>query len=216
MKTVYLVRHGETVANLAQVWQDESDVLSPQGFLQAENLALRLQSENFDKAYCSSYVRAKQTADILQLKLGIEFESSDLFKEVQGPTSTVGIKYEKVEGNRINEYLSSRDSAPDISNFRFEDEETLFEVVTRARSALARLETVEAKKILVITHGTFMRTLVSLVLNQHEPDRTAAGIFHAGRYLETTNTGITVINKAAQDNSPWSLLTFNDHNHFVE
>lgn len=215
MKTVYLVRHGETNANLAKTWQDPFDELSPRGFLQAENLATRLQELYFDLALSSSYKRAMQTAEVIQKRTGLVFTYSDNFVEVKNPSSTIGIKQEKAPGNKIFEYLQARDSAVDKDNFRFEDEETLAELIKRGRAALVELTKAEATSILVVTPGTIMRTIVNLVLSQHDTSRLAADIFYGGRFMQTVNTGITVLNYD-EETELWSLLTFNDHAHFAD
>jgi len=215
MKKIYLVRHGETNSNVAKVWQDSSDELSPRGFIQAEALAARLQHLNFDLAVSSPYKRAKQTAEVISLQTGLIFNYSDNFVEVKNPSSTVGTQQEKVVGNKIFEYLQARDSAGDRDNFRFEDEETLHELINRGKSALAELAALDGSSVLVVTHGTIMRTIVTIVLNQHDKDRLASDIFYSGRYMETVNTGITVLNYD-EVSKVWSLLTFNDHAHFAE
>lgn len=215
MKKVYLVRHGETRANISHIWQDSTDELTPRGFIQADNLAERLEGNTFDQAFCSSFLRAKQTAEAVSKRLGLNFIFSDLFTEVKNPSSTIGESYEKIPGNVVYEYIQKRDSAEDRDNFRLEDEETFSELIARARKALETLAEAEGETILAVTHGTFMRTLVGVVLSQHEPERSPSEIFYGARYMQTINTGITVLTYD-EVKKVWSLLTFNDHAHFAE
>ncbi len=215
MKKIFLVRHGETIANISKIWQDSTDGLSPRGFIQAEKLAERLKKNTFGLAFCSSFTRAQQTAEVISKRLGLNFLPSDLFIEVQNPSCTVGVRQEKIPGNAVYEYMQKRDSAVDKDNFRYEDEETFTELIARARKALEALTEADGETILVVTHGTIMRTLVGLVLSQHEPNRSPSEIFYAGRYMQTINTGITVLTYE-EDTKVWSLLTFNDHAHFAE
>ena len=215
MKTVYFVRHGETLGNLAKAWQGPNDELSPQGFIQAETLAKRLAELQFDAVFCSSFKRAVQTAEVVAKRTGIAFSSSDYFVEVRNPSSTYGVVQEKVPGNEVYEYIQARDQSADKENFRYSDEETIAEVVLRARQALEFLAQSEGQSILVISHGTILKTITSVILSQHDKERPAAEIFYSGKYMQTTNTGITV---AMYDEAgeTWSLLTFNDHAHFAE
>lgn len=215
MKKIFLVRHGETLANISHTWQDSTDELSPEGFMQADKLAERLEENTFDQAFCSSFVRARQTAEVVSNRLGISFTFSDLFTEVKNPSCTIGVKQENTPGNVVFEYLQMRDGASDKDNFRHEDEETFTELITRGRKALEILAKADGETVLVVTHGTFMKTLVGLVLSQHEPSRSPSEIFYGGRYMQTINTGITVLNYD-EEKKAWSLLTFNDHAHFAE
>jgi broad specificity phosphatase PhoE len=76
---VYLVRHGETNANIKKLWQDGSDVLSPAGFEQAAVLANRLKTIVVDMAISSTLIRAVQTAGVITTQTGLTFTESALF-----------------------------------------------------------------------------------------------------------------------------------------
>ncbi len=213
MKTIYLVRHGETNANLIKAWQDANDELSTNGFKQAENLAVRVQNIPIDLILTSSMKRAVQTVDIVSKKLDLPYIESGLFIEVSVPSSTVGTTYEEVDGNRGFEYVKARDNHSSDPDYRFEDEETLRELTERIQAGLNFLENLPNKNILVVTHGTILRTIVSTVMHQNL-DVSPYTIFTAGRRLETVNTSITVLRKP--DNGLWSIFTYNDHAHFAE
>ncbi len=75
---LYLVRHGESEANVAGVINDDpaqSINLTPRGRRQAETAAERLRgelsSDVFTQAYASEFPRARQTAEILLAGLGL-------------------------------------------------------------------------------------------------------------------------------------------------
>ncbi|HHB89841.1 MAG TPA: histidine phosphatase family protein [Anaerolineae bacterium] len=73
MTTLYLIRHGETDANVAGEWQGSTDSpLNARGVVQAQALAQRLAVEQFPIAiiYTSPLQRARQTADIIAQALG--------------------------------------------------------------------------------------------------------------------------------------------------
>lgn len=213
MKTIYLVRHGETNANLIKAWQDANDDLSTNGFKQAENLAKRVQNIPIDFILTSSMKRAVQTVDIVCKKLDLPYVESELFIEVSVPSSTVGTIYEEVVGNRGFEYVTARDNHSSDPDYRFEDEETLRELTERIQTGLNFLENLPYKNILVVTHGTILRTIVSTVMHQNL-DVSPYTIFTSGRRLETVNTSITVLRKP--DKGLWSILTYNDHAHFAD
>jgi broad specificity phosphatase PhoE len=79
MIEITLIRHGETVANAAGIWQGHGDAgLSEEGFRQVSALADRLAGERFDRVVCSDLKRARQTADAL----GLDAEPDPAWREV--------------------------------------------------------------------------------------------------------------------------------------
>ena len=69
MKTVHLIRHGETEQNVLKVWQGHTDTpLNKNGLRQAKLLALRLKDSNAT-VYSSNLKRASETASFLSKKI---------------------------------------------------------------------------------------------------------------------------------------------------
>lgn len=65
-KTLYLMRHGETVFNVRkkiQGWCDSP--LTPKGIQQAQNASNYFNDINLDHAYCSTSERASDTLEIV-------------------------------------------------------------------------------------------------------------------------------------------------------
>lgn len=70
---IYLVRHGESEANVAGIINDDPYrpvALTPRGCHQAESAAAVLREVAFTHAYSSQFLRARQTADIILATLG--------------------------------------------------------------------------------------------------------------------------------------------------
>lgn len=66
MATLVLVRHGESTANLANVFTGWLDVpLSPTGEAEAHTVAEKLRGYHFDAAYSSDLIRAGRTLAII-------------------------------------------------------------------------------------------------------------------------------------------------------
>jgi len=65
MANIYLVRHGETDANLMRYYGGDNIDINNVGVMQALNLASELQNIRFDKIYCSPLLRTKHTCDIV-------------------------------------------------------------------------------------------------------------------------------------------------------
>jgi probable phosphoglycerate mutase len=74
---LYFVRHGESEANVRQVfWNSDRDVsygLTETGRAQVERLADQLAGIPFVAFYCSPVWRARQSADILSARLGLGY-----------------------------------------------------------------------------------------------------------------------------------------------
>ena len=65
---LYLARHAESTYNVDQLLNSDPSVnvrLSETGIIQAEELAKKLDGENFESIYISELPRTKQTADII-------------------------------------------------------------------------------------------------------------------------------------------------------
>lgn len=63
-KTLYLVRHGTTAANFADILQGRADnPLSEAGLAEAARLAAHLRDRGLDAIFCSTLTRARQTAE---------------------------------------------------------------------------------------------------------------------------------------------------------
>src|SRR6266487_374836 len=74
---LYFVRHGESEANVRQVFsnwdRDPLYGLTDVGRAQVEDLAGRLAGVLFAAFYCSPVLRARQSADIVSARLGIDY-----------------------------------------------------------------------------------------------------------------------------------------------
>ena len=79
-----LVRHGETDWNQQSRYQGQTDIsLNHNGKLQSEKVADFLKDISIDKAFSSSLLRAKETAEIiLQHHQNVQLELNDGFKEI--------------------------------------------------------------------------------------------------------------------------------------
>ena len=83
LRTLLVVRHGETEWNSRKVIQGTTDVpLSAEGIVQAEALANRLRGAKIDAVYSSPQLRASRTAEIVSAALGLQPVFRAAFKEV--------------------------------------------------------------------------------------------------------------------------------------
>ena len=87
---VYFVRHGESEYNAKQLFQHKDVFLSDNGKKQAKFLARRFSKIPVDIIVYSSYVRAKETTQIIAKKIKKEIIYSDLIIENVEPKEIIG------------------------------------------------------------------------------------------------------------------------------
>ena len=80
-RTIFLIRHGETVGNAARIVQRPDAALSPRGIAQAERLAGRLVGEGIALILSSDLARALTTAEHLGRATGARIELEPLLQE---------------------------------------------------------------------------------------------------------------------------------------
>lgn len=149
---LYLVRHGQTPYNAEHRLQGQLDIpLSDAGRAQAEALGERLLAEgrHFDRLYCSTLSRAKETALIVGSRLGLKpipiegVEEIDfgcfqghIFKDCEALFPEAYADY-KLRGSDSNAHGG----------------ETGVDVFKRARAALLKLPEARSGSALVVCHG---------------------------------------------------------------
>ena len=80
--TLFLVRHGETVDNVRQIMQGQTQgCLNERGREQAQQVAQRLADEPIDAIIASDLQRAIQTAEIIAVPHGLPVRTTPLLRE---------------------------------------------------------------------------------------------------------------------------------------
>jgi broad specificity phosphatase PhoE len=212
-KIVYFVRHGQSVDNVSPVFQSVHTPLSEVGLHQAQVVANRVASLQFDALIASPVLRAKQTAEAIAAKTGKQPDFSELFVERIKPSFIDGKSYEDVEAMAVfNDWEQSLyGHGPKV-----QDGETFAEIVARADQALAYLLDRPEDKLVVVTHGMFIRTIVARVLLGEK--LTVEAFTRFQRLAAIQNTGVTVLRHqdAFEEDFAWRLWTYNDHSHFAD
>lgn len=148
---IYIIRHGKTERNQANVLQGRSDYpLNDEGVRQAEAAADRLRTIRFDHVFSSPLVRAVQTAKIVVPDLPPVIDER-LIEMDYGP-------YEGTDLNRLPPEILYffRDFAHHPAP---EGMEQLSSVTERARSFLDRIRPLQGN-ILISTHAIAMKGLL--------------------------------------------------------
>jgi len=209
MKTVYVVRHGESIGNQGPIRDEAASPLTDTGRKQAAILADRCARFPLEIIISSPLNRAQETAEIIADTIKKPLEISQLFEEWRRPKEQLGeLKNDPlaVESERIIRANFSRET------FRFSDEENFADLKNRALLALGFLEKRPEKNILVVTHEFFLRILAASTifgeqLTGYECERCI-------RTLHITNAGMSVFGfDPERNNSPWWIWVWNDHSH---
>jgi broad specificity phosphatase PhoE len=149
---LYLLRHGESVANLGRVfagWAIDPS-LSAIGIQQVQRQAEFLKTIEFSAIYSSPLLRARQTAEIVGKQCGVEPLFSDCLREVN-----VGVLDGKNQDDPQNwslyEKIIQKWEQGD-NNVGFPDGETLNDIETRLRGFLDSVEQKGQERVLIIGH----------------------------------------------------------------
>jgi broad specificity phosphatase PhoE len=211
-KIVYFVRHGQSLDNVAPVFQSEHSPLSDTGHKQATFIAKRVSGLPFDKIISSPLTRTRQTAEHIIKATGKPVEYSDLFVERIKPSSCSGKPYTDQQANRT---WRAWEESFKLPNKKVEDGENYHQIIKRADSALGFLLSQEAATLLVVTHGYFLRTLTARVVLGNELSIEAFRNFQ--RVVGMENTGVTVMVYADsfEQSACWRLWVYNDHAHLA-
>ena len=209
-KTVYLVRHGESVANVDDVYYHGKDApLTPFGIDQASRVAKRAARITFDVLLASPVTRAKVTAQLIAAETGHDIAYESLFREWHIPTSLEG----KLRSDPESHATAKRAfAARNGFGEKVEDSETFKELSLRAAQALQYLETFPAQRILVVGHGHFTKILIARMLFA---DTLTPEMFKPLVWgLRIQNAGISVLNYDPSDpHRHWWLAVSNDLEH---
>jgi broad specificity phosphatase PhoE len=158
MTELILVRHGQTISNLKQFLQGQSDgELTDVGRDQARAIAATLKDMPIDVVIASPLVRAKDTAFEIASYHHLPVVVNALVREWHCGT---------LDGQPAQALFDARAQAGlPLADFRPEDGETLREVQSRAGKFLHLIEAdYNGLRVVVCSHGDFLRMLFSLML----------------------------------------------------
>jgi broad specificity phosphatase PhoE len=209
-KTVYFIRHGESIANISPIFQSPDSPLSLDGVNQAWRVAIRIERVPFEVLVVSPLSRASQTAEQITRVTGRKPEYSDLFVERIKPTALEGKSYDDPEAERLYREWEKSLYTPGA---RTEDGENFDDLVLRSDRGFDSLVNRPEQIIVVVTHGFFLRTMMArLVLADAFTPQSFRNFQQA--FFSTENASITVMKygKFFAEKS-WRLWTYNDHTH---
>jgi broad specificity phosphatase PhoE len=158
MATVFLARHGQTAYNLEGRFQGQQPVpLDDTGREQAGELAERAAGYGFAALWCSPLLRARETAEIVSARIGLEPKEDPRLMETDAGDWT----------NRS--FADVQDEAPELfekfftgaPSFAFPGGESFAQQEVRVDAALREVEA-GALPALVVCHGMVIRAALSV------------------------------------------------------
>jgi broad specificity phosphatase PhoE len=158
MTTLLLVRHGETDWNRNGRWQGGSDTsLNDLGREQAQALAEQLDG-SIDVVYSSDLARARETAEIVAAKLGLEVRVDARLRE-RSFGSWEGLTTSEIEDRFADSHRRWREGV----GAGADDAETFEDFSARVNDFLADvLRLHPGENVLVISHGGSIRVIHAL------------------------------------------------------
>ncbi len=196
MLDIYFIRHGETDANAAGVWQGQGDTdLNERGRSQATSLGERLRGIRFDRVECSDLSRATSSARIA----GLDPHPASAWREVE-IGHWEGLTRDQVH-DRFGAELAALDDDPSAPlgggeswpGFEHRIDRALDDLIDRAGSG----------RVAVVAHGGVIHAVVSQLLDL----RTRPRPWPIERL---SNTSITVVRV---EGTLRQLYSFNDARH---
>jgi broad specificity phosphatase PhoE len=207
IKTIYLIRHGESVGNAGTFRQDGLSPLTEKGILQSTHLAQRMKSLPIEVIVSSSMVRAKQTALILSQGSGKNVISSNLFIERRRPSAVIGRSKTDLDVNIIEKAIQTNFTT---LNWRHSDEDNFEDLKQRAQLGLSYLADRSESHIAVISHKYFSRVMLGVVL--FGDSFSAHECVALTNTFTMANTGILIL-KLDLAHKRWKIDAWNAHGH---
>ena len=164
MVTLYLVRHGYSVANDQKFFAGNSDVeLSDIGKQQAKLVSdYILNNLKIDKIYSSSLSRAYDTIFQVGEGFNLPIIKNTAFNEIYGGEWEM-LTFEQVLSNYYSDFICWKNN---IYESRCTGGEGFKDVITRAYSELKKIaENNNGKNILIGTHAGVIRAIITAIKN---------------------------------------------------
>jgi broad specificity phosphatase PhoE len=150
---VYLARHGQTAYNLEGRFQGQLPVpLDDTGRAQAVDLAERAAAHGFVALWCSPLLRARETAEVVGERIGLQPREDARFMETDAGDWT-DRSFAEIQGEAPDRFAAFAAGDP---GFAFPGGESFAEQEVRVSAALEDVERGELPA-LVVCHGMVIR-----------------------------------------------------------
>ncbi len=168
LTTLYLIRHGESEANLARIFTGSSNFcLTDLGKNQAHMAAEYLKDKGIDAVYASPLNRALNTGKAISDLIGIPIIENDRLKEINAGVWE-GKKFDDLETEFAESYYTWRN---DIGRAKPDGGESVAELYDRVVSAITEIaENNDGKTLAIASHATPVRTFAAYCMGIGKED----------------------------------------------
>lgn len=158
MKTIYLIRHGESEFNHQKRFAGWTDCgLTDLGINQAVEAGLRMENlDKVDAVYCSDLIRAKKTGQIIAEKLGVKAYATEALRE-SFIGAWEGLTVEEIE-DRDPELLKKW--FVNFGDFQYPGGESTEDVLNRATQFIESVLE-DQNTIVIVAHAGIISILLS-------------------------------------------------------
>jgi broad specificity phosphatase PhoE len=163
---IAVARHGQTDSNVRGLWIGSSgdDPLNEKGIEQAKELAHSLSSYNFDYVVSSDRKRAAQTAEIVSKTIDVPIFGQQPSLRDRDYGSLEGMTSDQIRNRYGVEMKSLSKEIDDLG-----ETETVAAVLKRVKDFVETSKTLfKGKKIIVITHGAFIRSFYEMYVKNSD------------------------------------------------
>lgn len=147
---IYLVRHGQCDSNLNNIYNYRDEDLNQNGIEQAKNLKEKIKNINYDIVYSSPLLRAKHTAEIININ-NKRIVIDDRLRERE-PGNLEG---QSMEVTDRDEYWNF------YTNIKYGTEERVPELFDRVKEYLEYLKTQEYNSALIVAHSGVSKAFIA-------------------------------------------------------
>ena len=198
---IFLIRHGECCNAATEHYDDAKKTmnapLTQRGIMQAEKLAARCKTMEFDMVVSSDLSRAVQTAERIIAHAPCELSINPAFREI----------------DKGEIYRKPWDEYPEIyAQWALHDQDIPYpggengeDVWNRCRPQLEELIASQRKRVAIVCHAGTIRTIICGILDIPQQKRFCFG-------APPENGSISLIRHSEVDGK-FVLQTFNDHSH---
>lgn len=162
---LYMIRHGQSEANLRDELALPTSPLTEKGIEDAYNAGELIKNISFDRVFVSPFLRAVQTQKTALPH--VDGEILPLIHEFEGG-NIEGQRYADV----MEKYGEKFQRMLDIDDYTYFGGEDYPTVRRRARDFLTYIESLGCEKVAAFTHAGFILTLFDEIMNRPgKPDR---------------------------------------------
>lgn len=208
-KIIYFVRHGETENNAENIRQGAEGRLTEKGRAQALETAKRFPKHKGHPQViiASPFERTKETAEIIAKELRMKVKYSDLLVERRNPSEIIGKWGGDLEVRKIVDQMDKSYHADDL---RISDEENFTDLKKRAKKLLGFISRRYEKRIILVTHGIFLKMVVSYMTYGEKLTASQYNTLSYFNPVENASMCICSYKHHWLKKNEWKVLVWND------